>query len=396
MDKTYLVVNPGSTSKKYALYQGERFRFAASLEKKGEGLAATASLNAKRGKVSLSPADFTDSLAYFLRLARSKKLLENRQTIAGAGVRVVAPGSDFAADAPVTPAYLAGLRRARVWAPLHLEPLLAEIEALDSLLPGVPVVGVSDSAFHASIPEAARRYGIAARDAERLGIFRFGYHGISVRSVMRKTPALLGRLPARIVVCHLGGGASLTAVKNGRSLDTSMGFTPLEGLLMGTRSGDIGAGALLYLARENKWEWDELEEYLNTKSGLLGLSGKSGDIRELLALEADGDDKARLALEVYVYRVKKYIGAYAAALNGLDLLIFTAAVGERSPRMRARICADLDYLGVKLDPARNEQTVDKDGLIQEEGAPVTIAVIRTDEMGEIVRRTRELLVASFL
>ncbi|KKS69668.1 MAG: Acetate kinase, partial [Candidatus Azambacteria bacterium GW2011_GWA2_42_62] len=208
--------------------------------------------------------------------------------------------------------------------------------------------------------------------------------GISFESVVGKIKNMNGgNLPEKIIICHLGGGSSVAAVKDGQSIDTSMGFTPLEGIVMANRVGDIDAGAVTYLSKKLGYDMDKMENYLNTQCGLLGLSEKSNDVRELLEMEKSGDKNAKLALEVMVYKIKKYIGAYFAALNGADALIFSGTIGERSAIMRSKICAELENLGIILDDAKNSQTISVDRFINKDKSPVKIAVITTDEMGQI-------------
>jgi acetate kinase len=200
-----------------------------------------------------------------------------------------------------------------------------------------------------------------------------------------------GNLPEKIIICHLGGGSSIAAIKNGQSIDTSMGFTPLEGVVMANRAGDIDAGAVIYLSKKLGYKPEEMENYLNTQCGLSGLSGKSNDVKELLEIEKNGDENAKLALEVMVYKIKKYIGAYFAALNGADVLVFSATIGERSAIMRSRICAELENLGIVLDDEKNNKTISMDGFIGKDGAPVKIAVITTDEMGQMAKEVAEIV-----
>jgi acetate kinase len=255
-----------------------------------------------------------------------------------------------------------------------------------------PIVGVSDSAFHATLPESAKFYAIPINDSRRLGLYRFGYHGISVQSVTSRAAAMLGRLPENVIVCHLGGGASVTAVKNGKSLDTSIGFTPLEGLVMATRVGDIDAGAVLYLSEKLKKNYKKLEHYFNNECGLLGLSGKSSDIRELLINEKAGEADSSLALKIYVNRIKQYIGRMAAILGGVDLIIMAGTVGERSFIMRERICDGLKFLGVELDSEINNKSEGIETEINKVGSSVKVLVVKTDEMEEMAKITLNLAV----
>lgn len=381
--KKIFITNVGSESRKYALYQDAGRVFSAHFEKEGGRLIVelTGVISEKK---EVSSRDFENSAEYIIEELLSRKIIGNKNEISAIGFRVVAPGSYFLQNKIIDGEYLRKLETAKEQAPLHINPMLAELKALEQILPGIPVVGVSDSAFHGSLPARARLYGIPKNTAEELDIFRFGYHGISFESIIGKLKNIYsGNLPEKIIICHLGGGSSVAAIKNGQSIDTSMGFTPLEGVVMANRVGDIDAGAVIYLSKKFGYMPDEMENYLNTQCGLLGLSGKSNDMRELLEMEKNGAENAEIALEVMVYKIKKYIGAYFAALNGADVLAFSATIGERSAIMRARICAELENLGIILDDEKNSQTINVDGFISKNESPVKIAVITTDEMSQI-------------
>ena len=387
----YFIVNVGSESRKYALYQGGERLFSAYFEKE-DGKLVIELVGADSEKKEISSREFESFAEYVVNEFLSRKIIGNKNEISAVGFRVVAPGSYFSIHKIIDGEYLKKLEIAKEQAPLHINPMLAEIKALGQILPGVPIVGVSDSAFHDSMPDRARHYGIPKNTAEELDIFRFGYHGISFESVVGKIKNMNGgNLPEKIIICHLGGGSSIAAVKDGQSIDTSMGFTPLEGIVMANRVGDIDAGAVTYLSKKLGYDMDKMENYLNTQCGLLGLSEKSNDVRELLEMEKSGDKNAKLALEVMVYKIKKYIGAYFAALNGADALIFSGTIGERSAIMRSRICAELENLGIILDSEKNNQTISADGFINKEESPVKIAVITTDEMSQIAAEVAKLI-----
>jgi len=387
----YFIVNVGSESRKYALYQGGERLFSAYFEKE-DGKLVIELVGADSEKKEISSREFESFAEYVVNEFLSRKIIGNKNEISAVGFRVVAPGSYFSIHKIIDGEYLKKLEIAKEQAPLHINPMLAEIKALGQILPSVPVVGVSDSAFHGSMPARARHYGIPKNTAEELNLFRFGYHGISFESVVGKIKNMNGgNLPEKIIICHLGGGSSIAAVKDGQSIDTSMGFTPLEGIVMANRVGDIDAGAVTYLSKKLGYDADKMEDYLNTQCGLLGLSEKSNDVRELLEMEKNGDKNAELALEVMVYKIKKYIGAYFAALNGADALIFSGTIGERSAIMRSRICAELENLGIILDSEKNNQTISADGFINKEESPVKIAVITTDEMSQIAAEVAKLI-----
>ncbi len=383
MAEKILVINPGSASKKYALYEDGRELFYAHFETEAGKILLTTKTPAGEEKKNLEAGDFQLAIGHTLNLMTEKGIIAGKDDLSAIGVRVVAPGDFFLEHRPLDEKYLSKLREISLEAPLHILPTLKEIEAATSLFSDLPFFGISDSAFHRQMPAYARNYAIAGEDAARFDIYRFGYHGLSAQSVLRKLEENLGVMPARIIICHLGGGASVTAVKSGTSIENSMGFSPLEGLPMSTRVGNIDAGAIIHFAQKTGLTLVQLEDYFNHKSGLLGLSGKTGDVRELIKLEKDGDEKAALALNAFAYAVKKYIGSYFAVLGGLDILAFSGAIGDRSPIMRGRVCDNLGALGILLDEEKNNSTVEKMGFIHNSWSSVKIVVIPTDEMTEI-------------
>lgn len=393
MEKKYLIVNLGSASKKYSLYAGEREIFHAHFEKENNDFVVTEIAGSMSSKNKISQDEYDSSGENLLNILRSKNIVANTNEIIALGFRVVSPGEYFSSVKKIDDDYLEKLKEMHEIAPLHVEAVLAGINEFKKLLPDAPMIGVSDSAFHSTIPEVARLYALPIEDSRKYGIYRYGYHGISIASVLDAAGEMLGNLPSRIIVCHLGSGSSITAVKDGKSIDTSMGFTPLEGVVMATRGGDIDPGALIHLGKKLNLSFDELDNYLNHKCGLLGLSGgKESGVRELIELEKQGDEYAKIALNVWSYRVKKYIGAYIAALGGLDLLIFTATIGERSFIMRERICSDMENLGIILDKKQNNQfDGGKSGFINDEKSIAKISVVVTNEMKQIAKEIRGLV-----
>ena len=385
MEKKYLIVNPGSASRKYAVYLDGIEIFRTHFERENGGFVVAKKNADHEEKIKISEREFDESAEKTLAFLIADGIIADKNEISAVGFRIVASGDYFIKTKLIDGEYVKKLTEVQEMAPLHISAALSEIQKFTALIRGVPFVGVSDSAFHATMPEKARLYALPIEITRELGIYRFGYHGISVQSVLRTARELIGKIPSRIIVCHLGSGSSITAVKDGKCLDTSMGFTPLEGAVMGTRPGDIDAGALIYLAKKLNLSPGELDEFLNHKCGLFGLSGKTNDVRELIALSEKGDENAKLALEIFVYRVQKYIGAYFAALGGLDLLVFTAAIGERSAIIRDLICQGLGALGIKIDGEKNSRMVEKDGFIETGESAVKIAAIKTDEMAEIAR-----------
>jgi acetate kinase len=362
----------------------------AHAERAGSGYRWKSSLLTE-GAAPLSAEEFARSAARFLEGLEESSLIGSASDIQAIGLRVVAPGSGFQQHRLLDKPYLEALERAKDYAPLHIVPVLEEAGFLARLLPDIPIAAISDSAFHKTIPPASRTYALPVEDAEKLDLYRYGYHGISAQSILRHIRNTRDTVPSRIIVCHLGSGASVIAVKDGSSLEASMGFSPLEGLVMGTRVGDIDPSAILHLLKASGMSVGELESYLNSKCGLKGLSGRTQDMRELLALEAEGDGRARLAVEAFVARVKKYVGGYAALLGGLDMLIFTAGIGESSAAIRERVCRGLEWMGIRLDPARNQDAVRKDAVIHKEGSRVAVEVIPPRELEEMAAQTRALV-----
>ncbi len=357
-------------------------------------------VNAGSSSLKLRLLDHADRVASAdlppVQAPESKKGLEqfvrDASSVEATGHRVVHGGSDLRQAVVVTDDVMERLRATSGLAPLHNPPAIAALEAVRRMLPGVPHVACFDTAFHATLPNVAALYAVPREWTERWGVRRFGFHGLSHAYVARRTADLLGR-PAedlRIVTCHLGAGASLAAVAFGKSVDTTMGFTPLEGLVMATRSGSVDPGALLWLQRRAGITPEEMERVLETKSGVLALAGSS-DMREVIRRSEEGDTSARLALEVYVHRLRAGVAAMAAAMNGLDTLVFTGGVGENSPVVRQRAADGLKFLGIGLDPQRNVSgRVDRE--IGAHGAAVRTLVVVSREDLEIAREVRSLII----
>jgi acetate kinase len=303
--------------------------------------------------------------------------------VAAVGHRVVHGGARFRDPVVVDDEVTRAIDELTALAPLHNAPALTALAEARRVLPQVAHVAVFDTAFHATLPDEAATYAVPARWRES-GVRRYGFHGLSVQWAAERVAV------ERLVVCHLGGGCSVTAVAAGRSVDTTMGFSPLEGVPMTTRSGTVDPGALLYLLREHGLAPDELDRALEHESGLAGLSGGSGDVRDLLAAEGAGDPAAALALAVYVHRIAGAVAAMATSLGGLDALVFTAGVGERSPAIRERVCGRLGFLGVELDPARNADA-EPDADVAEVGSPVRVIVLAAREELVVARAVRFLL-----
>jgi len=392
MDSLILVINPGSTSKKLALYKGTEILSEARCESVGSSeFLVTLKVGQKKYQEPISKSEFDNATQWFIHKLKSAKLINSPEDLSGVGLRIVAPGSAFQAHQIINTSFIELLEKEQNLAPLHITPVLKEIQLIGNKYPGLRMVAISDSEFHRDIPDVTKYYGIGYDDSNKWDIKRFGYHGISMSSLARQLHSMCEVLPKKVIACHLGGGASITAILNGKSIDTSMGLTPLEGLLMNTRGGDLDDGALILLAKKSAMSFEDLEVYLSKKCGLLGVSGKTGDIRELLELEAQGDPRAHLALEMFIYRVRKYIGSYMMALEGLNVLVFSATIGERSGIMRQRILEGLGEFGFKLDDHKNFEDSTQARWIHESGSPIGIAVIPTDEMGEMAIQTQEVI-----
>jgi acetate kinase len=319
-------------------------------------------------------------------------LAEGDQDVEAVGHRVVHGGARFTVPTPIDDAVLEAIEALETLAPLHNRPSLAGIRACQGALkPAVPMVAVFDTAFHAALPERAASYAIPWELARRHGIRRFGFHGISYAWATLRAAALLGRAAddVRLVVLHLGNGASAAAIRDGRSVDTSMGLTPLEGLVMGTRSGDLDPALVGYLVRVERADVAEVEAWLNERSGLVGLAGGSGDVRDLLARERD-DARARLALDVFCHRARKYLGAYLAVLGGADAVVFTGGIGTHQPEIRRRIAGGLEWCGLALDGDRNAAT-HGEGVISAPGAAIRALVVAADEERIIAHETAACL-----
>lgn len=307
--------------------------------------------------------------------------------LVAAGHRLVHGGPRHREPQRITPEFLSEIEQLVPLDPDHMPAAIRGIQFIAQKFPELPQVACFDTAFHSSLPKVARMYALPRRFYEQ-GIFRYGFHGLSYEYILDELRALDGKLAAgRIIIAHLGSGASMVAIKDGKSIDTSMGFTPLEGLVMSTRSGDVDPGLLLYLLAQEKMSSKEVNTLLNKESGLAGVSGTSADMRDLLG-KVSHDARAADAVELFCYRAKKYLGAYAAVLGGLDVLVFTGGIGEHAPAARERICSGLEFLGVCLDSSRNEANAP---LISSSNSRVNVRVIQTDEDRMIVRHVIAVL-----
>ena len=383
-----LVLNSGSSSVKFALLDphSSELRLSGLIERLGSD-AACATLKKEEEKRVVSLPEGTYAAAFKV-ISDELDFLNVRADVRAIGHRVVHAGEKFSGSVRLTDEVMAALRECIPLAPLHNPPNIAGIEAAQQVFPNLPQVGVFDTAFHQTLPPAAYTYALDAATADEHRIRRYGFHGTSHKYVSEAAASFLGRDLAQLrqIVLHLGNGASMTAVDGGRSVETSMGFTPLEGLVMGTRTGDIDPAALFHLSRRAGLSTDELDELLNKRSGLLGLAGRS-DMRDILAGRAAGEEQATLAYDVYVHRLRAYLGAYVAQLGGVDVIVFTAGVGENAVDVRADALATFGFLGVKVDAERNGSRGRGIRRISSDDSAVEVLVVPTDEELEIARQT---------
>ncbi len=394
-----LVVNSGSSSMKFQLIDipNEKKLVRGLVEKIGmenSSYRIIAGNQIEEKQIEVKDHRQAVEIALDYLTHRSPVHLNSLSDIDGVGHRVVQGGSTFDKAAFVTPEVKEKIREYGIMAPLHNYANLAGIEACEALMPGIPQVVVFDTTFHQTMAPEVYHYGIPYKYYEKYQVRRYGAHGTSHKYVSEKAIEFLGvqAKGTKMIVCHLGNGSSITAIKDGKVVDTSMGFTPLEGLMMGTRSGDIDPAAVMFLMEQEKLTPKEMDEILNKKSGLLGVSGISNDMRELEDAMTCGNKRAELAHKMFIYRIKKTIGSYVAALNGLDVLVFTAGIGENNDYVREMICQDMDFFGIKLD-AKINHGMDHLAEIGEKGAPVRILVVPTDEEMEIAKETEELVLS---
>ncbi len=319
-------------------------------------------------------------------------VISSLDEINAVGHRVVHGGEKFASSVVITEDVIKAIEECNDLAPLHNPANLIGINACKAIMPGVPMVAVFDTAFHQTMPKVAYLYGIPYEYYDKYKLRRYGFHGTSHSYVSKRTIDIAGLDPdnSKVIVCHLGNGASVTAVKNGESVDTSMGLTPLEGLIMGTRSGDLDPAILEFIAHKEGKNIDEIMTILNKKSGVYGMSGVSSDFRDLEKASNEGNEKATDAFQVFCYRVAKYIGAYVAAMNGVDAIAFTAGLGENDKRMRQNVCAYLGYLGIALDEEKNAVR-GKESIVSTEDSKVKVLVVPTNEELAIARETVALI-----
>ncbi len=392
-----LVINCGSSSLKYQLINmdGEKVLAKGLVER--IGIKGSLLKHEKPGLDKLvieeDLKNHKEAVNLMLRALLDEKYgaVSSPDEIDAVGHRVVHGAEKFAYSVLIDDEVIDTMKECIGLAPLHNPPNIIGIEACKELLPDAPMVGVFDTAFHQTMPPVSFIYPLPYELYEELKIRRYGFHGTSHQYVSERVAELTGRSleGTKIVTCHLGNGASLTAIKDGKSFDTSMGMTPLEGLVMGTRCGDIDPAIVTFLMNKKNMTAEEVDNLMNKKSGVLGISGVSSDFRDIEAEAGKGNERARLALDKFSYIVRKYIGSYAAAMGGLDYLVFTAGLGENSPPARKQVCDGLEFLGIKLDDEKNN-TRGKEAEISKEGSKVKVFVIPTNEEVMIARDTQKL------
>ncbi|MBR1861452.1 MAG: acetate kinase [Lachnospiraceae bacterium] len=394
-----LVINCGSSSLKYQLINSDTEEWIAKGLCERIGIDGSQIVYQKAGgekETTVSPMpDHTEAIRLVLEALTNEMTgaIKSLSEIDAVGHRVVHGGEKFASSTVITPEVIEAIKECNDLAPLHNPANLIGIDACQKLMPGVPMVAVFDTAFHQTMPAEAYMYGLPYSYYEKYKIRRYGFHGTSHSFVSKKLAEDLGKKPEelKVIVCHLGNGASVSAVKYGKCVDTSMGLTPLEGLIMGTRSGDIDPAIMEFIAHKENKSIDEVMTLLNKKSGVYGLSGDfSSDFRDLEDAYNKGDKKAEIAIKTFCYRVAKYVGAYTAAMNGVDAIAFTAGVGENCAIVRTLVCEYLGYLGVKLDEEQNHKRGD-DTVISTADSKVTVMFIPTNEELAIARETLALV-----
>ncbi|MBR2631088.1 MAG: acetate kinase [Bacteroidaceae bacterium] len=395
--KKILVLNCGSSSIKYALYNMDDQSVITSggIEKIGlPDSFITVKLNGEKHKMEKPVKEHTEGVQWIFEVLTTGEyaVLSHLEELDAVGHRMVHGGEKFNKSVLLTPEVMEAFTACNDLAPLHNPANIKGVNAVTALLPDIPQVGVFDTAFHQTMPDYAYMYALPYELYEKYGVRRYGFHGTSHRYVSQRVCEFLGVEPAgkKIITCHIGNGASIAAVKDGKCVDTSMGLTPLEGLVMGTRSGDIDAGAVTFIMDKEGLDTHGISDLLNKKSGLAGISGGLSDFRDILAGIAAGNDRARLAKEIYCYRIKKYIGEYAAAMGGVDIILFTGGAGENQWEVREAATKGLEFMGVKLDEAKNKACRATEAILSADDSQVTVCCIPTDEELMIALDTLEL------
>lgn len=380
-----LVVNPGSTSRKYALYKDGVLVRKYFFEETGKSFIVRDIKNGiTRSEVHIRATEFATSMAYTLEHLIATGEITTTHEINRVAVRVVAPGTYFTTHRTINDDYVRALQEIESVAPLHIPGLMGEITAIQQELAHAVVVGVSDTAFHQTIPEHISSISIDRTDAKAYDIKRFGYHGLSFASVTRRLDEVFDTVPSRVIICHIGGGISIAAVQDGKSVATSMGYTPASGMIMGSRGGDITAGVLATLLQKKKLQGKDLYTYLYEQSGFQGVAGVR-DLRLVLERAAQQDYDAKLAVDMFVHQAHAWIASHVVQMGGVDAVILTATAAERNPHVRALLMHGLEVFGIQLDTEKNDACIGCEGEIGSTESVVRLVVLKTDEMGEIVQ-----------
>lgn len=393
-----LVINCGSSSLKYQLIDSAKEQVLAKGLCERIGINASSITHQPMGgdkiKTEVDMPNHTVAVKMVIEKLTdaSVGVIKSLDEIDAVGHRIVHGGEKFASSVLLTEEVIAAIEECNDLAPLHNPANLIGINSCKEIMPGVPMAGVFDTAFHQTMPPKAYMYGLPYEYYEKHKVRRYGFHGTSHDFVSKRAAEILGkdRKDLKIIVCHLGNGASICAVKNGQSIDTSMGLTPLEGLIMGTRSGDIDPAIVTFIAEKENISAEEVINICNKKSGVLGLSGVSSDFRDLVEAAESGNEQAGMTLEAYAYKVAKYIGAYTAAMNGVDVIVFTAGIGENNAQVREKIGGYLGYLGTNIDAERNKIR-GEEVILSDEGAKVVAMIVPTDEELAIARQTEAIV-----
>lgn len=389
-----MAINAGSSSLKFQLFEmpSETVLTKGLVERIGlDNAVFTISVNGEKQTDITEIPDHAVAVKILVEKLLSQNIIQSYNEITGVGHRVVHGGEKFADSVLITDETLAEIEALSDLAPLHNPANIVGIKAFQGILPNVPAVAVFDTAFHQTMPEKSFLYSLPYEYYEKYGVRKYGFHGTSHKYVSERAAELLGRPieQLRLISCHLGNGASIAAIEGGKSIDTSMGFTPLAGVAMGTRSGNIDPALIPFIMEKTGKTADEVLNVLNKESGLLGVSGISSDLRDLIKASAEGNERAETALEVFASRIHKYIGSYAARMSGVDAIIFTAGIGENSDVVRARVLRGLEFMGVYWDPALNS-VQGEEAFISYPHSPVKVMVIPTDEEVMIARDVTRL------
>lgn len=389
-----MAINAGSSSLKFQLFEmpSETVLTKGLVERIGlDNAVFTISVNGEKQTDITEIPDHAVAVKILVEKLLSQNIIQSYDEITGVGHRVVHGGEKFADSVLITDETLAEIEALSDLAPLHNPANIVGIKAFQDILPNVPAVAVFDTAFHQTMPEKSFLYSLPYEYYEKYGVRKYGFHGTSHKYVSERAAELLGRPieQLRLISCHLGNGASIAAIEGGKSIDTSMGFTPLAGVAMGTRSGNIDPALIPFIMEKTGKTADEVLNVLNKESGLLGVSGISSDLRDLIKASAEGNERAETALEVFASRIHKYIGSYAARMSGVDAIIFTAGIGENSDVVRARVLRGLEFMGVYWDPALNS-VQGEEAFISYPHSPVKVMVIPTDEEVMIARDVTRL------